>query len=64
MVGIVIVPTDMTLATADPEMVPNSAEVTTATFAGPPNVRPATRVAARMKTLPAPIAISSEPKMT
>ena len=57
----VSVPTAITLATAEPETVPNSAEVTTATLAGPPWPRPATRVATCTKTSPAPVAISSDP---
>jgi hypothetical protein len=36
MFGIVMIPVDMTLATALPEIVPNSAEATTSTFPDPP----------------------------
>ena len=36
MFGMVREPVETTLATAEPEIVPNSAEDTTETFAGPP----------------------------
>ena len=40
--GMVNVPVPITLAQAEPEMEPNSAEATTATFAGPPRKMPNT----------------------
>ena len=63
-VGMVSEPTAITFATADPDTVPNSAEVTTATFAGPPWPRPAITCATCTNTSPAPVAISSAPKIT
>ena len=52
--GIVIGPSTITLATALPETVPNSADDTTDTLPGPPAVCPVSDSAKSMKSLPVP----------
>ena len=49
MAGRVMAPVEATLAEAEPEMEPNSAEEMTETFAAPPRSRPATAAATFMK---------------
>src|SRR3990170_215298 len=49
MSGMVITPVATTLATALPETEPNSAEPTTAIFAGPPRKRPMASIAMSVK---------------
>jgi hypothetical protein len=53
----------MTLATAEPEMVPNKLEETTETLPGPPRCAPATAFARCMKNCPAPDFSRKAPKM-
>jgi len=60
----VIEPVAMTLATADPVTVPNIAEDSAQTLAGPPNVRPAIQVAIFMNTSVAPVDSSNAPRRT
>ena len=62
-IGIVSQPSTITLATADPEMVPNRLEDTTATLPGPPRWPPATALARFMKNWPAPDFSRKAPKM-
>ena len=62
--GIVIDPVAITLATADPVTVPNIAEDSAQTFAGPPKVRPAIHVAIFMNTSVAPVDKSNAPRST
>lgn len=64
MFGMVSEPVETTLATAEPEIVPNSAEDTTETFAGPPTKRPATTVDRSTKSLPRPIFCATAPNST
>jgi hypothetical protein len=52
-----------TLATALPEIIPNMALATTATFAGPPLKRPARSMARSMNVLPPPVTERRAPKM-
>src|SRR5512145_2992889 len=52
--GIVSQPSTMTLATAEPEIVPNRLDDTTDTLPGPPRCAPATALARCMKNWPAP----------
>src|SRR5688500_20034397 len=53
-IGMVNQPSTMTLATAEPEIVPNRLEETTATLPGPPRAPPAIALAKFMKNWPAP----------
>src|SRR5690554_4410026 len=64
MEGIVMAPVDATLAEAEPEMEPISAEEITDTLAPPPVRRPATALARFMKPRPASPAFSTAPKIT
>ena len=61
--GMVSQPSTMTLATADPEMVPNRLDDTTATLPGPPREPPAMALAKCMKNWPAPDFSRKAPKM-
>ena len=61
--GIVSQPSTMTLATAEPEMVPKRLDDTTATLPGPPRCAPATALARCMKNWPAPDFSRKAPKM-
>ena len=56
-------PVDTTLATDDPEIDPNSAEVRTAILAGPPRHLPVSAVPSSMKNCPAPLASRKAPKI-
>src|SRR5260221_13949416 len=51
-IGMVSEPVVTALATADPEIIPNSPDDTTQTFAGPPEERPATMGASSMNNRP------------
>ena len=62
-IGMVSQPSTMTLATAEPEMVPNRLEETTATLPGPPRAPPAIALAKFMKNCPAPDFSRNVPKM-
>ena len=57
-------PVEATLALAEPEMEPKSAEEMTETLAAPPVSRPAAAAATFMKPCPASPAFSTAPKMT
>ncbi len=57
-------PVDATLAEAEPDIEPSSAEETTDTFAAPPRRRPATALARFMKPWPASPALITAPKIT
>src|SRR3546814_20818383 len=61
--GIVKEPVVTTLATDEPEIEPNRAEVITAILAGPPRQRPATAVPRFMKKPPAPDRARKAPKL-
>ena len=61
--GMVSQPSTMTLATAEPEMVPNMLDETTATLPGPPRWPPAIALAKFMKNCPAPDFSRNAPKM-
>ena len=61
--GMVKAPVVTTLATEEPEMEPNSAEVMTAILAGPPRQRPASAVPRSMKKAPAPERSRKAPKI-
>src|SRR3546814_18931369 len=63
MSGMVKEPVVTTLATEEPEIEPNSAEVRTAILAGPPRQRPATAVPRFMKNAPAPEPSTKAPKI-
>src|SRR3546814_12195564 len=63
MSGIVKEPVVTTLATDEPEIEPNKAEVITAILAGPPRQRPATAVPRFMKKPPAPDRSRKAPKI-
>ena len=62
-IGMVSQPSTMTLATAEPEIVPNMLEETTATLPGPPRWPPASALARFMKNCPAPDFSRKAPKM-
>ena len=62
-IGMVSQPSTMTLATAEPEIVPNMLEDTTATLPGPPRWAPARPLARLMKNCPAPDFSRKAPKM-
>ncbi len=62
--GIEIGPSTITLATADPEIVPNSEEDTTDTLPGPPAVCPVSAMAKSMNNCPVPVRSMNEPKST
>jgi hypothetical protein len=64
MSGIEIGPSTMTLATAEPEMVPNRLELTTETLPGPPAVWPVRLMAKSMKSWPVPVRSMTAPKST
>ena len=64
MFGIVSEPVDTTFATAEPEIVPNSADDTTETLAGPPTKRPATTVETSTNRRPSPIFCATAPNST
>ena len=59
-----IAPVEATLAEAEPEIEPNSAEEITDTLPAPPVSRPAAAAARFMKPRPASPAFSTAPKMT
>ncbi len=63
MSGMVNVPVVITLATAEPDTVPNNPLVTTATLAGPPAERPVSATAKSINRLPMPMRSTSEPKI-
>src|SRR3546814_10134552 len=63
MSGIVKEPVVTTLATDEPEIEPNKAEVITAILAGPPRQRPAAAVPRFMKKPPAPDRTRKAPKI-
>src|SRR3546814_7660279 len=63
MSGMVKEPVVTTLATEEPEIEPNSAEVRTAILAGPPRQRPATAVPRFMKNAPEPERSRKAPKI-
>ena len=56
-------PVVKTLAVDEPLIVPNRAELTTATFPGPPACRPAMRVPALWNRRPMPLPSMKAPKM-
>ena len=60
-IGMVNTPTEATLLTALPEMVPNSAEPTTQILAGPARFRPIIATAMSLKNSPPPERISRSP---
>ena len=60
--GIVNAPVDTVLAIALPDTEPNRAEATTATFAGPPVLRPAAAIGKSIKKRPAPDLCKKAPK--
>ena len=62
--GMEIGPSTMTLATAEPEMVPNSEEDTTATLPGPPAVWPVMPMAKSMNSCPVPVRSMKAPNST
>ena len=62
--GSVIAPVEATLALAEPEIDPNSAEDKTDTLAAPPLSRPAAAAATFMNPCPASPAFRTAPKMT
>jgi hypothetical protein len=64
MSGIVSQPSTMTLATAEPEMVPKRLEETTEIFPGPPRAPPVTARAKSMKNCPVPDFSRKAPKTT
>ena len=61
-IGMVSQPSTITLATAEPEMVPKRLEDTTETFPGPPRWPPAIALAKFMKNWPAPDFSRNAPK--
>ncbi len=61
--GIVKLPLPTVLATELPETVPSSAEVNTATLAGPPRCLPATALPRSMKNRPMPVFSRNAPNM-
>src|SRR3989338_3726311 len=61
--GMVSQPSTLTFATAEPEIVPNMLEDTTATLPGPPRAPPAIALAKFMKNWPAPDFSRNAPKM-
>ena len=63
-IGMVNVPVVAVLATALPESDPISPLLSTATFAGPPELRPKTRCAKSTMKRVAPVASRNAPKMT
>jgi len=62
--GIVIGPSTMTLATALPDTVPNSADETIATLPGPPAVWPVSDIEKSMNSWPVPLRSMNEPNST
>lgn len=52
------------LPTEEPETMPQRAEETTATFAGPPEAQPTSAFAQSMKKFATPVASRKAPKMT
>ena len=60
--GMVKAPVATVLATEEPEMEPNRAEVTVAILAGPPRHRPVSEVASSMKNAPAPLFFQKGPE--
>ena len=64
MAGMVSAPVVTVLAIEEPEIMPSSAEATTATLAGPPAKRPATIEARSMNSWPRPIRVASTPNRT
>ena len=64
MSGIVIGPSTITLATALPETVPKSEELTTATLPGPPAWLPVIDIAKSMNSCPVPLRSMNAPNST
>ena len=62
--GMVSEPVVTVLAMDEPEIVPNSADDTTLTLAGPPANRPANTWATSMKNLPRPMRWAMTPNST
>ena len=62
--GIVSEPVVTAFAIAEPEIMPNSPDETTQTFAGPPEKRPATIVARSMNRRPSPVICARMPNST
>jgi len=62
--GIEIGPSTMTLATAEPEMVPNSEDEITDTLPGPPAVWPVRLMAKSMNSWPVPVRSMKAPNST
>ena len=62
--GMVIGPSTITLATAEPEMVPNRLELNTDTLPGPPAVWPVRAMAKSMNSWPVPVRSMNEPNIT
>jgi len=62
MFGMVMMPVDMTFATALPEMVPKSAEATTSTLPVPPRKRPNSALEMSVKKSAPPHVCSRRPK--
>ena len=60
--GMVSVPVDTVLAIALPEILPMSADASTATLAGPPTARPAMPNAISIKNCPTPERFKKAPK--
>ena len=62
--GIVMGPSTITFATAEPDTVPNSDELTTATLPGPPALLPVIDMAKSMNSCPVPLFSMNAPKIT
>ncbi len=60
----VSVPVVMTLATPEPEIMPNRPELITAARPGPPVLAPVSRYAVLMMTAPNPVFSRNAPRMT
>ena len=63
MVGMVTMPTASTFDTALPEIIPNSAEPTTAILAEPPRKRPMAAIAMSEKKSAPPVRASTWPRI-
>ena len=63
MVGMVTMPTASTFDTALPEIIPNSAEPTTAILAAPPRKRPMADMAMSEKNSAPPVRASTWPRI-
>ena len=62
-IGIVTEPVVTVLPTEEPETMPHRAEEMTATFAGPPDAKPARQFAHEMKKSDIPVASRKAPKI-